>query len=187
MKYDLRFMNKAKNGFTLIELLVVVAIISILTLVTVSQFQTARKKANDVARKGDLSALAKALEMYYADYGKFPISDNGLIKVTDNNGGKDIPWGGEFSDNSNPSYVYMKTTPQEKILAATFPYCYVADAGGTKFGIFAMLENTTDSQCSTTVVAGNTVGSYVHCGGKTYCFAYVSPNIVATDLGNTIP
>lgn len=164
-----------KKGFTLVELLVVIAIISILTIITVSQFATAKKKANDVARKGDLSALSKALLMYYADYGKFPTSSNGLVHVTDN-GGKDISWGGEFSDNSAQKYVYMKVMPSEKILK-NIQYCYVSDPSGTKFGLFAMLENTTDSQCSTNGV----VNVYSHCG-TTYCFAYVSPNISVTDL-----
>ena len=43
-------MRKTVSGFTLVELLVVIAIMSILTIISVSQFQTAKKKANDVAR-----------------------------------------------------------------------------------------------------------------------------------------
>jgi type II secretion system protein G len=167
-----------KKGFTLIELLVVISIISILTIITVSQFQTAKKKANDVARKGDLSALSKALLMYYADYGKFPPSDSGMIRVTDNVPpavAKDIEWGGEFSDNAVPPYVYMKVMPKEKNV--NFPFCYVADPTGQKFGLFAMLESTTDSQC----IMNGANGMYNHCG-KHYCFAYVSPNAVVTDL-----
>jgi prepilin-type N-terminal cleavage/methylation domain-containing protein len=65
-------MPAGRQGFTLIELLVVITIISILSIITFSQFQTAKKKANDVARKGDLNALVKSLQMYYADYGVFP-------------------------------------------------------------------------------------------------------------------
>lgn len=168
-----------KKAFTLVELLVVIAIISILTIITVSQFSTAKKKANDVARKGDLSALSKALLMYYTDYGKFPTSNGGLVHVTDN-GGKDISWGGEFSDNSSAKYVYMKVMPSEKILK-NIQYCYVSDASGTKFGLFAMLENTTDSQCTTNGV----LNSYHHCG-KDYCFAYVSPNATVSDLDGLI-
>ena len=168
-----------KRGFTLVELLVVIAIISILTIITASQFQTAKRRANDVARKGDLSALSKALEMYYADYGRFPASDNGAIKVMDNGSSKVDSWGGEFSDNSSPPYVYMKVMPMEKTLAATFPYCYVADNNGTKFGLFAMMEYTADPQCDMT--PADTL-SYTHCGGRRYCFAYVSPNITVSDL-----
>jgi prepilin-type N-terminal cleavage/methylation domain-containing protein len=173
-----------KRGFTLIELLIVIAIISILTIITVSQFQTAKKKANDVARKGDLSALSKALLMYYADYGKFPTSSaNGQVQVTDNSLTKDIPWGLEFSDNSAQHYVYMKVMPSEKILKNT-QYCYVTDPTGTKFSLFALLENTTDSQCDLTVAHA---AWYTHCGGIRYCFAYVSPNAVVSDFDTYIP
>jgi prepilin-type N-terminal cleavage/methylation domain-containing protein len=170
-----------KRGFTLVELLVVVAIMSILTILTVSQFQTAKKKANDVARKGDLNALSKALEAYYADYGKFPIANGSGMVVLDTGVSKVVIWGGEFKDNAVTPYVYMKTMPNEKILK-NFQYCYVSD-GASKFGLFAMLENTTDSQC---IMNGN-VGMYSHCGGIKYCFAYVSPNISVNDLSGLVP
>lgn len=171
-----------KRAFTLIELLVVIAIMSILTIITVSQFQTAKRKANDVARKGDLNALAKALQMYYADYGKFPTSTNGLITVNDNGLQTTRLWGGTFTDNASPAYIYMKVMPQEKLLA-DFPYCYVADATGTKFGLFAMLENKADSQCAN----NGGIGSYSHCGGRNYCFAFVSPNTSISDLSAFVP
>lgn len=170
-----------KKGFTLVELLVVIAIMSILTVITVSQFQTAKKKANDVARKGDLNAVAKALQAYYADYGKFPESDNGMIKVVDNSREKNINWGGEFSDNASTPYIYMKVMPREEILD-DFPFCYVSN-GSDRYGLFAMLENTTDSQCQ----MDGSVGAYSHCGGIRYCFAYVSPNVTADNLNSLNP
>lgn len=153
-----------KKAFTLVELLVVITIISILTIVTVSQFQTAKKKANDVARKGDLDAVAKALQMYYADYGKMPAaSTDGKIMVVN---GSPIAWGSEFKDVSG--YSYMKTLPRENKL--TTPYCYKTNTDKTAYALFAMLENTQDSQCIS--------GATYRCGGnyKPYCFAYASPN-----------
>lgn len=169
--------NKSK-GFTLVELLVVITIISIITMITVGQFMTARRKAADGQRKGDINALSKALQMYYADYGKFPpASVNG--KLT-NGSGTEIEWGEEFKDVSN--YVYMKVLPREK--SDSLPdYCYVTDTNGSMYGIFAMMENTTDNQC---IVTGG-VGTYSHCGGNRYCYSYVSPNIIVTDLDSYIP
>ncbi|MFA6007208.1 MAG: prepilin-type N-terminal cleavage/methylation domain-containing protein [Candidatus Shapirobacteria bacterium] len=162
-------------GFTLVELLVVIAIMSVLTVITVSQFQTAQKKANDVARKGDLNAVAKALQMYYADYGKMPnMSDplGGQIKV----GGNVIPWGGQFIDAAG--YVYMQKLPIEGNLA--FPYCYKTDANNKAYALFAMLENTLDNQC-----IGGAAPTY-KCGNpvKNYCFAYYSPNVKLDSNGN---
>jgi type II secretion system protein G len=161
-----------KKAFTLVELLVVITIMSILTIVTVSQFQTAKKKANDVARKGDLNAVAKALQMYYADYGEMPsASATGQIEVV---AGSPIDWGSEFSDRSG--YIYMKILPRENKL--TTPYCYKTSADKKSYALFAMLENTQDIQCIN--------GATYRCGnnGKQYCFAYASPNISLDEEGD---
>lgn len=178
-----------KKGFTLIELLVVITIISILTVITVAQFQTAQKKANDVARKGDINSMVKALEMYYADYGKFPTSQNSNPADASTYGkmivnGVTVDWGQQFADNGSPPYVYMKVLPMEK--KKDLPrFCYVANAAGTSYGIFAMLENTSDSQCK--MVGG--VGAYTHCGNGSlhYCYSIVSPNITVSDLDGLAP
>jgi len=162
-----------KKAFTLVELLVVIAIMSILTTIAVSQFQTAKRKANDVARKGDLNAVAKALQMYYADYGRMPEAsvDGKIMVVADS----PISWGGEFKDAA--SYIYMKQLPIENNEGLP-PYCYKTD--GKAYALFAMLENTQDSQCisGATYRCGDPVANYE------YCFAYYSPNIGLNNDGS---
>ena len=148
-----------KGGFTLIELLVVMAIMSILVVISVSQFQTAKKKGNDVARKSDLNGVSKALQMYFADYGVMPSVTDGKINNVD--------WGGEFKDGD---YVYMKVMPKENSLSLP-PYCYKTDASLKKYALFAQLENTVDKECD-----GHTYTCENGTSNKTYCFAYVSPN-----------
>ena len=158
-------MKKNNRAFTLIELLVVMSIMGILTVITVSQFQTARKRANDVARKGDLNAVSKALQMYFTDYGEMPeASSDGRIMID----GEEIDWGGEFKDAGG--FVYMKKLPRENKTGAP-EYCYKRSDDKKAYALFAMLENTTDSQCID--------GISYDCGGKidTYCFAYYSPNV----------
>ncbi|TSC53586.1 MAG: putative General secretion pathway protein GspG, partial [Parcubacteria group bacterium LiPW_39] len=54
-----------KRGFTLIELLVVIAIIGLLASIVMVSLNTARGKARDSKRRGDLKQVAVALEMYY--------------------------------------------------------------------------------------------------------------------------
>lgn len=163
-------MPAGRQGFTLIELLVVISIMSILTVITVSQFTTARKKARDVQRKGDLNALSKALQMYYADYGKFPSGTDADVsrRININN-----LWGSEFKDVGG--YIYMKVLPQERTLNT--PFCYVVTADQKSYGLFAMLESITDLDCHNT----NGIGDYVQCGNN-YCYSVVSPNITADDL-----
>ena len=53
------------KGFTLIELLVVVAIIALLTTVTLGYLGGARKKGNDAAIKSNLATVKTASEIFF--------------------------------------------------------------------------------------------------------------------------
>jgi prepilin-type N-terminal cleavage/methylation domain-containing protein len=68
--------NKANRGFTLIELLVVIAIIGVLSSVIFAALNSARSKARDAKRIADVKQLMTALELYYDEYGSYPISGN---------------------------------------------------------------------------------------------------------------
>jgi type II secretion system protein G len=162
--------NKNTSGFTLIELLVVMIIVGILATITASQFTLARKRAADSQRKTDLSSVAKALEMYYADYGKYPIN-------TDLDGNKDLNnlWGLEMKDNTG--YIYMKTVPKENKLAT--PYCYVVSLDQKKFSLFTALENTKDSEC---VMSGGNFAYTACTHPNAYCFAVSSVNAKPEEL-----
>lgn len=61
-----------RRGFTLIELLVTIAIIGVLSSVVLVSLNTARYKANDAKRRGDLRSLQTALEIYYNGPGAYP-------------------------------------------------------------------------------------------------------------------
>lgn len=53
----------SKKGFTLVELLVVISIIAILSVIGVVIFTGVQKSARDVKRRGDIDAIAKAMEV----------------------------------------------------------------------------------------------------------------------------
>ena len=57
--------KRRERGFTLIELLTVIAIIGILSAVTMVGFDSSRKRARDSRRITDIDQIALALEMYY--------------------------------------------------------------------------------------------------------------------------
>lgn len=70
-------LNKKRKGFTLIELLVVIAIIGILATIVLVSLNTARQKARDARRIGDIRQVALALEMYADDNSaQYPGTDN---------------------------------------------------------------------------------------------------------------
>lgn len=57
--------KKSVYGFTLVELLVVVTIIAILATIGLTIYTSAQKQARDAKRRGDIDALAKAMEQNY--------------------------------------------------------------------------------------------------------------------------
>ncbi len=63
---------KKNLGFTLIELLVVVALIGLLTAISLDFLGRSRQKGNDTRRLSDLNQVQKALELYYTGTGKYP-------------------------------------------------------------------------------------------------------------------
>jgi general secretion pathway protein G len=65
-------MCKSKKGFTLIELLVVVAIIGLLSTLSIVALNNARARARDSRRLADIKQIQTALELYYSDIGLYP-------------------------------------------------------------------------------------------------------------------
>jgi len=71
--------TKASRGFTLIELLVVIAIIGILSSVVLASLNSARTKARDAKRVGDLKQIQIALELYYDANSRYPVALGQLV------------------------------------------------------------------------------------------------------------
>ena len=67
-----------KKGFTLIELLVVVAIIGLLSTLSIVALNSARAKSRDARRVSDVKQIQTALELYYNDNGQYPASTSSL-------------------------------------------------------------------------------------------------------------
>jgi len=67
-----------KAGFTLIELLVVIAIIGTLSGMVLVAMTDTRAKARDARRNSDITQIRKALELYYAEKGNYPLSGGAL-------------------------------------------------------------------------------------------------------------
>ena len=66
------FKSINNHGFTVVELAVVIAVISVLVLIAVPQYNGILQRSNDTERKTDLTSLSAQLEYYYGRYGGYP-------------------------------------------------------------------------------------------------------------------
>lgn len=73
-KYDTN-----RHGFTIVELLIVIVVIAILAAITIVAFNGIQQRARDSDRKAAVASLTKALELYHADNGQYPVSSGSTV------------------------------------------------------------------------------------------------------------
>jgi general secretion pathway protein G len=144
--------NNKQQAFTILELLIVMAIIAILVMIGLGVFGTVREKARDGKRKQDLTAIGRALEMYYNDKGRYPASATGYILGCGQDANQGCLWGGVFQNTSNGT-LYMGEIPQDP---KGYQYYYSSDSSGTSYYLFAYLENPKDPQAAMSGSGGET-------------------------------
>lgn len=132
-----------KRGFTLIELLIVISIIGVLASLLMANFIGVRQRARDAQRKADLRQLQASLELYRADIGSYPATESFIA-------GSCL---GYPDCNEETSTIYMQQIPKDPMGDSqsynSGDYCYDdLDSVGTKYYILACLENSNDSQAT---------------------------------------
>lgn len=155
-------MRRIKRGFTLIELLIVMAILGLLVVIGASNFQSARIKARDTKRKSDLATIAKSLEAYVNDYGRYPTSSNGLIVCQ--SPATTCAWGDPLTDGKS---IYAAALPEE----SNADRVYIYESSGTDFSLYAALENQNDP-------AIQTFTPDIPCGSENCNYKVTSPNTI---------
>lgn len=133
-------MPRLLRAFTLIELIIVMGILGILMALGVSNFQGARIKARDAKRKSDLATIAKSLEAYANDYGKYPRSNNGVI-ICDDANNTTCAWNSSFKDSKGT--IYTAVLPEDPTTGSGRKYRYESTAG-VSYILYAALENSRD-------------------------------------------
>lgn len=147
------FNKSNQRGFTLIELLVVISIIGILSSFAVVSLNSARAKARDALRKGDMSQIRSALNIYFDDHNAYPTGPGCPALDT---GAPD--WGATFGcfnaelkpALTNGSKPYMGSIPRDpknpnNVNAAaggddTYLYRYISD--GSQYAVVYHIEET---------------------------------------------
>lgn len=127
------------------ELLIVVALIMILSSVTVGSYLQATIRSKDTARKSDLNQIVKALESFNTDVGRYPLSVTNedyihcYNKVSGAVTNPACPGNKLYAsiDGSRIDYMLIPTDPDPNQ-----KYVYISD--GSSFSIYSALENTSD-------------------------------------------
>lgn len=113
MKNIFYLRKKINTGFTLVELLVVVSIIGVLLAISAFSLQQSKRSGRDARRKSDLELVRSGIEMYKADCGTYPLTNEIVFGSSLNGSGdrtscaatneyiKEIP-----NDNESPSKAY---------------------------------------------------------------------------------
>jgi len=71
--------KKYNGGFTLLELIVVIAIIAILSAISIAYLTEAKNRGNDAAKIQAISDIRKALQSYAVDNAGFPPTSDLLV------------------------------------------------------------------------------------------------------------
>lgn len=71
-KFKRYFKNYLSRSFTLIELMVVLSIISLISSIVFASLSQVRMQGRDTRRLSEIKQISIALELYYADKGKYP-------------------------------------------------------------------------------------------------------------------
>ncbi len=137
--------SNLNGGFTLIELLVVIAIIGVLASILFVNFIGVRQRARDSQRKSDLRQIQSALEFYRADEGSYPSS---------------LPACGSAMTAGSPPTTYMQKIPCDPNGSSYYNsgMYYYSSNDGITYILGACLENTNDSQGTTTSPDGSGTG-----------------------------
>ena len=116
----------------------------ILSVIGIGTYMQATVKSRDTQRKSNLDQMAKAIEAFYSDVGRYPHSDsqnNMYCAVRSGNSLTDVVCGDKLyllSDGLASEYI---NTPSDPTTGRTYVYL---SSDGQSYSFYAALENSND-------------------------------------------
>jgi prepilin-type N-terminal cleavage/methylation domain-containing protein len=179
-------MQKSKSGFTIVELVVVIVIIAILATITIAAYTGVQGRARDDRRKTDVATIAKAMEIYYDDNGRYPAVSGATTTYSTWVSSVDASWNSlsaaltESAIDSIP--VDPKNVPSTGAVntgvtngAKNYSYSVYVNAGaycGSKPGqmyiIFYRLESSTKEALGDGTCTSSEIGTTYYNSGVSY-------------------
>lgn len=144
--------NRYNDAFTLIELLVSIAVIATIIGLALPNFLGARTRARDVRRKGELSQVKTALQLFYNDYKRFPAAGSGGVGKLNYIAGCGSDAATLCPGACSVDFAAGTTTGCETVYMTKFPgelgssMFYYQVNGGDDFCLKGSLENASDSE-----------------------------------------
>jgi general secretion pathway protein G len=137
-RYALSSMRYAR-GFTLIELMVVIAILALLSGIVGPRVIGRLRQAKPDKAKIDLKQIGLALDMYAADNGEYPTTEQGLQSLIRKPTSPPEPmnWRGPYVDPTNfldpwgKQYIYASPSTHEGYDYDLYSYGSDGQEGGT--------------------------------------------------------
>ena len=126
-----------QTGFTLLELLVVVVIIGLLAAYVGPRYFAQMGKSERGVAKAQIEALARALDAYRVDMGRYPSDGEGLAALTERPAAKAERWSGPYLQKAVPkdpwghAYVYQAPTGSDGDAFQLTSYGKDGQAGGS--------------------------------------------------------
>ena len=166
--------NKRK-GFTLIEMLIVIALIGILAGVVISVINIPKTQARsrDSKRVGDIKRIQTALELYFADNRKYPVSTSwknvqNILELLPYINPIPVDTGESISNSSQRCYGFT-----------TREYKYGTNSSGGGYVLMATMELTesaSPSKCSSIPNCAPSKGFPCSGGASTQYYCYCAQN-----------
>jgi len=146
----MQWARQKQSGFTIVELLIVIVVIAILAAITIVAYNGIQQRANNSRRVADIQAAAKAVNLYYAQNGAYPISGTGA--VTDVRTDTNCMVGTQTEDwipGVAPTFIAKLPQSDGKRPNGNNTGCYKYWSDGNTFIVSAWIAHEGDPQSST--------------------------------------